>query len=229
MQSSSTSARRVSPPQPHELPPLHGFTVTDFSQRIAGPLASRFLTDLGCSCTHVDPPTGPTWQSPANSVLHRGKEMIQIDLASVAGQAAARELVRRSDVVVEPPFATAEVRSLNPRAICLTLPAFCPDDEHFADVEAAAGDFEACLLASMGVFQDMGLNRTLMGQRVSYSPLPLASAYSSVLAAYSVVMALLSLTNYSGSLSLNGGGAEKRPTQLTVILLNYSYCTVSNH
>ena len=118
--------------------------------------------------------------------------MIQIDLASVAGQAAARELVRRSDVVVEPPFATAEVRCLNPRAICLTLPAFCPDDEHFADVEAAAGDFEACLLASLGVFQDMGLNRTLMGQRVSYSPLPLASAYSSVLAAYSVVMALLS-------------------------------------
>jgi crotonobetainyl-CoA:carnitine CoA-transferase CaiB-like acyl-CoA transferase len=120
--------------------------------------------------------------------------MIQIDLADAIGQATVRKLIETADVVVEPPkpFGVAEVRSLNPRAICLTLPGFCPEDERFADVQAAAGDFEACLLASLGVFTDMGLNRTLMGQQVSYSPLPLASAYSSALAAYSVVMALLS-------------------------------------
>jgi crotonobetainyl-CoA:carnitine CoA-transferase CaiB-like acyl-CoA transferase len=52
--------------------------------------------------------------------------------------------------------------------------------------------FEAVLLASAGVFSDMGLNRVLRGVNPSYSPLCLASTYSSVLGATAVTLALYS-------------------------------------
>ena len=47
------------------------------------------------------------------------------------------------------------------------------------------------MLARAGVFCDMGLNRTLMGITTSYSPLPLASTYGSIVGAMGVTLALL--------------------------------------
>lgn len=46
------------------------------------------------------------------------------------------------------------------------------------------------MAAASGVFTDMGLNRVLMGVNPSYSPLPLASAYATVLGALSVAVSL---------------------------------------
>jgi len=48
------------------------------------------------------------------------------------------------------------------------------------------------MLAGAGVFSDMGLNRVLRGVNPSYSPLCLASTYSSVMGAIAATLALYS-------------------------------------
>ena len=76
-------------------------------------------------------------------------------------------------------------RRVRPGIVHCWLPGFAE-----ADDEAPAPAWEAVILASSGVFRDMGLNRRLLGVAASYSPLPLASAYASVLAALAVCAAL---------------------------------------
>ena len=46
-------------------------------------------------------------------------------------------------------------------------------------------------MSTAGVYADMGVNRELMGVNPSYSPLPLASTYSSVVGAIGATLALL--------------------------------------
>ncbi|MFP3398771.1 CoA transferase, partial [Brevibacterium sp. SIMBA_078] len=62
----------------HELP-LVGVKVIDFGQYIAGPAVGMMLGDLGATVVHIDPPSGPKWQSPANAVLNRNKLMLRLD------------------------------------------------------------------------------------------------------------------------------------------------------
>lgn len=60
--------------------PLSGVKVIDFGQYIAGPAVAMILGDLGATVIHVDPPSGPTWISPANATLNRNKTIVTIDL-----------------------------------------------------------------------------------------------------------------------------------------------------
>ncbi len=175
--------------------PLAGIRVIDFGQYIAGPAAAMLLADQGAEVIRVEPPGGPYWRSPANAVLNRGKKSIVLDLKRPEDLTVARRLVASADVVVEnfrPGVMTrlglgAEAaRDLNPRLVYLSLPGFSARDTERADVQA----WEAIVAASIGQFTDMGLNRILMGIDPSFSPLPLASAYASVLGALAVTMAL---------------------------------------
>ena len=50
---------------------LDGIRVVDFGQYIAGPLLGMILADQGAEVIHVDPPTGPFWNTPANQTWHR--------------------------------------------------------------------------------------------------------------------------------------------------------------
>ena len=47
--------------------PLKGVKVVDFGQYIAGPAVGMMLADLGATVVHIDPPSGPFWDNPANA------------------------------------------------------------------------------------------------------------------------------------------------------------------
>ncbi|MGB0867907.1 MAG: CoA transferase, partial [Granulosicoccaceae bacterium] len=175
--------------------PLRGVKVVDFGQYIAGPAVAMMLADLGAMVVHIDPPSGPMWDSPANATLNRNKLTLNIDLKSEAGLEQARALIDVADIVIEGfrPGTMArmgldleQLREERPQLITLSIPGFASNDEQRRELRA----YESVISASSGVFTDMGLNRVLMGVNPSFSPLPLPSAYGAMLAGSSVVMAL---------------------------------------
>ncbi|EJC82127.1 putative acyl-CoA transferase/carnitine dehydratase [Rhizobium leguminosarum bv. trifolii WSM2297] len=175
--------------------PLAGVTVVDFGQYIAGPAVAMVLGDLGATVVHIDPPDGPLWDNPANAILNRNKLIVSIDLKTEEGLAEARKLIEHADILVENfrPGVLARLgidfaglRAARPELITLSIPGFASNDQLRHDWRA----FETVIAASSGVFTDMGLNRVLMGINPSFSPLPLASAYGTMLAASATVLAL---------------------------------------
>lgn len=175
--------------------PLAGVTVVDFGQYIAGPAVAMILGDLGASVVHIDPPAGPLWDSPANATLNRNKLTLRLDLKTAEGLAKARQLITQADIVVEnfrPGVMArlgldfAALREARPELITVSIPGFASNDELRREWRA----FESVIAASSGVFTDMGLNRVLMGINPCFSPLPLASAYGTMLAVSAAVLAL---------------------------------------
>lgn len=175
--------------------PLHGYRVVDFGQYIAGPAVAMMLADQGAEVIHIDPPGGPRWKHPADAILNRGKQRISLDLTCDRGLQLAQDLIRNADVVVENfrpgvmqrlGLGVAQMCAANPGLVYLSLHGFSEQDEENADVPA----WEGVIAAAVGQFTDMGLNRILMGINPSFSPLPLASAYASVLGATAVTLAL---------------------------------------
>ncbi|WP_417471842.1 CoA transferase [Leisingera sp.] len=177
--------------------PLRGVKVVDFGQYIAGPAVAMLLGDLGATVVHIDPPDGPMWDSPANATLMRNKLIVNLDLKSEEGLAQARALCAEADIIVENfrpgklavlGIDFAAMREERPELITLSIPGFASNDLERREQRA----FESVVAASSGVFTDMGLNRVLMGLNPSFSPLPLASAYASQIAASATVLALQS-------------------------------------
>ncbi|MFZ5933803.1 CoA transferase [Pseudomonas sp. HS6-2] len=177
--------------------PLQGVNIIDFGQFIAGPAVAMILADLGATVIHIDPPGGPLWDSPANATLNRNKLCLRLDLKCSAGLQQARELIARADIVIENfrpgvmeklGLDFSEMRRSRPELITLSIPGFASNDELRRQWRAT----EAVIASASGVFTDMGQNRVLMGINPSFSPLPLASAYGTMLAVSSVVLALQS-------------------------------------
>jgi crotonobetainyl-CoA:carnitine CoA-transferase CaiB-like acyl-CoA transferase len=175
--------------------PLFGVNVVDFGQYIAGPAVAMILADLGATVIHIDPPSGPLWDSPANATLNRNKQIVAIDLKTEEGLRQAQALIAQADIVVENfrpgvlsrlgiDFAT--LRAARPHLITVSIPGYASNDALRREWRA----FEGVVSASSGLFTDMGLSRVLMGIRQSFSPLPLASAYGAMLAVSAAVLAL---------------------------------------
>lgn len=177
--------------------PLKGVKVIDFGQYIAGPAVGMILGDLGATVIKIDPPQGPLWDSPANATLNRNKVIIEIDLKTTEGLAQAKALIAEADIFIENfrpgkmaklGLDPAALRAERPELITISIPGFASNDEERRELRA----YESVIAASSGVFTDMGLNRVLMGYNPSFSPLPLASSYGTMLAASSTVLALQS-------------------------------------
>jgi crotonobetainyl-CoA:carnitine CoA-transferase CaiB-like acyl-CoA transferase len=122
--------------------PLEGLLVLDFSQYVAGPLATMLLSDLGADVVKVERPGGDAYRNydadtPGQgryfSSLNRGKSSVICDLSDPAGLAVAEGLIARADAIVHnflPARATAfgldatSVKRLNPGAVVCTVSAF---------------------------------------------------------------------------------------------------------
>jgi crotonobetainyl-CoA:carnitine CoA-transferase CaiB-like acyl-CoA transferase len=177
--------------------PLSGYRVVDFGQYIAGPAVAMMLADQGAQVIHIDPPQGPRWDNPADAILNRGKQRISLDLKSTEDLAKAKALIASADVVIENfrpgvmdklGLGAKQLCEANPQLVYCSLPGFSKQDQQMCETPA----WEGIIAASIGQYTDMGLNRILMGINPSFSPLPLASAYASVLASTSVMLALYS-------------------------------------
>jgi crotonobetainyl-CoA:carnitine CoA-transferase CaiB-like acyl-CoA transferase len=91
--------------------PLHGLLVADFSRILAGPYATMLLADLGAQVIKVEGPGGDdtrTWMPPVRDGvstyylgINRNKRSIALNLKDPADLAAAQELARRADVLIE--------------------------------------------------------------------------------------------------------------------------------
>src|SRR5580700_2236471 len=92
--------------------PLDGLLVADFSRILAGPYATMLLADLGADVIKVEGPGGDDtrhWQPPVTPegvstyylAINRNKRSVQLDLREDADRAAAAELARRADILVE--------------------------------------------------------------------------------------------------------------------------------
>lgn len=91
--------------------PLEGVTVADFGQGVAGPYAGMLLADHGATVIKVEPPRGD-WgrsiggrdfggHSAVSVAMNRNKQSITLDLAQPEAGAVARDLIARSQVVLE--------------------------------------------------------------------------------------------------------------------------------
>jgi crotonobetainyl-CoA:carnitine CoA-transferase CaiB-like acyl-CoA transferase len=102
------------PPAPGTEPargPLAGLLVADFSRILAGPYATMLLADMGAEVVKVEGPAGDdtrSWQPPVRDEVstyylgvNRNKRSVALDLKDAGDVAAARELARRADIVIE--------------------------------------------------------------------------------------------------------------------------------
>ncbi|WP_220087628.1 CoA transferase [Pseudomonas fluorescens] len=180
--------------------PLHGVKVIDFGQYIAGPAVAMILGDLGATVVRIEPPSGPLWDSPANATLNRNKLIVTVDLKTEKGLDEAISLIKNADVVVENfrPGVLAKLgidfaalRRADPGLITVSIPGYASDDQLRRDWRA----FESVVAASSGLFTSGilgGLGRVLMGVNPTFTPLPLASAYGTMLAVTAAVLVLQS-------------------------------------
>ncbi|MEV4581552.1 CoA transferase [Nonomuraea jabiensis] len=178
---------------------LTGLRVVDFGQWLAGPLVATWLADAGADVVRVDPPGGPKWRHPANAMLQRNKRSIVLDLKEADDRSIAHRLIERADVVIENfrpgvmdrlglgPEAMTEA---NPRLVYCSIPGFAADDPR-----AALPGWEGVVSAAAGLYLYPGCTpMDYIGDRSGepiYSAVPVASSYGAMVAAHSVVAALI--------------------------------------
>lgn len=89
--------------------PLAGLRVIESCRRVQGPLAGRLLVLLGAEVVRIEPPGGdPLRGMPPMAgdysarfvALNHGKQVVEVDIRTPAGQAQVGELVRDGDVFV---------------------------------------------------------------------------------------------------------------------------------
>jgi crotonobetainyl-CoA:carnitine CoA-transferase CaiB-like acyl-CoA transferase len=81
---------------------LAGVTVIDLTRYLPGPYCTRLLADLGATVIKVEMPSGdPMRGVDWYDLLNRGKQIVEIDLASPKGRLELDELLARAGVCVE--------------------------------------------------------------------------------------------------------------------------------
>lgn len=129
-------------------PPLDGIRVIEIGQYTTAPLAAKQLATLGAEVIKVEPLDGEAsraWpphqegQGYFFTMNNANKRSLALDLRSAGGQAAFRDLIRTSDVLVENMkpgslgrlgFAWPELHALNPRLVYCAISGFGHDSAY---------------------------------------------------------------------------------------------------
>jgi len=78
-----------------------GIRIIDFSEGIAGPMATMLLGDFGAEIIKVEPPGGDRMKDhPGYLCWNRNKQVVTLDVHTFAGLSAARSLLASADVAV---------------------------------------------------------------------------------------------------------------------------------
>lgn len=128
--------------------PLSGYRILDYSQFVAGPLATMLLADLGADVVKVESPAGDAYrhyeplggaESRRFYALNRNKRSVVCDLKTAEGRELSRALIASADAVVHnvPPTRAvqfglddAAVRAANPHAVVAVVSAFGSHGPH---------------------------------------------------------------------------------------------------
>jgi crotonobetainyl-CoA:carnitine CoA-transferase CaiB-like acyl-CoA transferase len=134
-------------PRPRNAPlALQGIRIADFSHFIAGPLCAMILSDMGAEVIKIEKPEGDDFRRLRPPVTdqegapflwcNRNKKSIALDLKKPGGLAVARQIVAKSDILIEN-FATGvmakfgldyeSVAAANPRLIYASASAYGRD------------------------------------------------------------------------------------------------------
>lgn len=209
--------------------PLDGLLVLDFSQYVAGPLATMLLSDLGADVVKVERPGGDAYrhydpvgpgQSRYFSSLNRGKRSVICDLASPEGRELAAGLIARADAVVHnflPARAAAfgldpaTVKGLNDRAVLCAISAFGS-----VGPEAGTPGYDLIAQAVAGLLAAAAHPGQQVPERLGR--MPLADFTTGLLAAVAVLSGLLQRQRTPGAqdfeVSLLGASLTLQAQQL---------------
>jgi crotonobetainyl-CoA:carnitine CoA-transferase CaiB-like acyl-CoA transferase len=120
---------------------LDGIRIVDFSQVIAGPLATRVLADQGADVIKVEPPVGDILRhmggiaglSPTFATVNRSKRSLVLDVKKSGAAEALARLVARADVFVQNSrpgamerlgIGPTQLLAANPRLVYVSISGF---------------------------------------------------------------------------------------------------------
>jgi itaconate CoA-transferase len=178
--------------------PLEDITVIGIEQAVAAPFATRQLADLGARVIKIERPGGGDFarryddvvlgESSAFVWLNRGKQSVELDLASDEGCTIIHELLRRADVVVANlapralvslGLAETQLRARYPKLIVCTVSGYAPDGPT-PDKKA----YDALIQAETGLMSLTGTPGAPAKTGISVADIAAGSlAFSGVLAA----------------------------------------------
>lgn len=176
--------------------------VLEFNNYLAASLLGKYLVDFNFNVTSVERPEHSRgkecedeYMKHMRNDITRGKTCINLDLPKQIED--LKKLINQTDIIVENfgpgvskkrGFDFESCKKINPKIIYISLPAYMPGDED----NYGTGFWDGNVMASTGVFCDMGLNRQLLGIKASYSSLTLPSSYGSIFGLFVLMCAIRS-------------------------------------
>jgi crotonobetainyl-CoA:carnitine CoA-transferase CaiB-like acyl-CoA transferase len=169
--------------------PLEGLRILEVTTNWAGPVAGRFLADLGADSVKVEWATRPAtralfWVGPWQDLqrqphhramyfneMNRNKRGVCIDLSRPEGRTAFLELVRHADVLIENNSARVmpnlglgweELRAVNPRLVMVSMSGYGATGPHRDWVAYGANIETTSSLTSITGYPDGQLSRTTL-------------------------------------------------------------------
>ena len=177
-----------------------GLVVADFSQGMAGPMATMIMADHGADVVKVEPPGGDFARgTPGFLMWNRGKRSVALDLATARDRGRAAALAHDADVVVEsfrPGVAERlgvgykGVTAANPAAVYCSITGF---GRH--DPRSQRRCYEAVVAATAGRMVGLDLLSGAVPNQDRQAPIytaaPIASYGAGQLALHGILAALL--------------------------------------